>query len=155
MAFRVFFIDESDQIHKIPGAKFDKFNQSRNEVSFPEFRDQRIRVAIFYGQSEGRRFAEIDDVSYTVLQINQNGQIDRSDRLHGMRLVAESVGSFFLGEAEPHPERALFAKRTVANRHRWTPTPEMEERLMRLLFLEPKNPTPPKATKPPMTLRLV
>jgi hypothetical protein len=132
MPYRVLIIDECGTIHRISCSKFQKL--LFGDGSLPEFANQTVRMAIYYGESENRRFMEVRRSEYSKFKFDAEGRVDENFWNEGMIMVANGINFGLHERSEFEIHREKFQRKRFEETHRWNPTPKEEKRLVDLVL---------------------
>jgi hypothetical protein len=133
---RVFFVDDNDSLQRVSMARLDRLLHFDRKESLQQYAGKCVRCAIVFLEVAGRQVLSIRNIDYSLLQINDKGQIDKKEWEKGMRLGMELLPSIL---NEEHPKKVInaqhrFAKRRYEHEFKWRPSREVEEAIMAAVF---------------------
>ncbi len=135
------FDEESGSLQKIQNSKFEKLFNNDSSVSLKDYSNKIIKYITVIIQNENRKPVEIIDKQYGILRIDNNGRIDPNFRAE-LDSDAMSIMSSILPVLNK-PENVIdsssdFAKEIYKNKYTWNPSPELEEKIEDLIFINPQ-----------------
>ena len=132
-SFRVFIIDEEDQLKRIPATRFDRIRDRDPKESLPQYKNSRIRYAMVILGLENRKPVSILRIYYNYLVIDSEGLVDQKF-LDTQGQVAISMMPSIPLPGEPvnvvHASDK-FAQKRFENEFTWTPSFEVEQAIIR------------------------
>jgi len=92
LGFRIFFLNENDVLIRIPVMRFEAFYlRGDRKARFREYAGQRIRYALVILEVKSRKPVAIQRIDCSIMQLNDNGELDRNEWLRraalGMSMV--------------------------------------------------------------------
>lgn len=134
--FRMFFVNDKDEIKRISNASFERiFKRDPKEVH-PEYKNTRIRYAEVILEIENRKPVSIVRIVYGFLEFDSKGYVDKEAQDEEQR-VAMGMISLPLSEESSNIVHASdkFAQKTFKDRFTWTPSFELEQSIIEASFL--------------------
>lgn len=133
---RVFFIDDKDQVRRIPLKRFYRLVLSHDtSETFPEYAGQRIRYVSVTLEVEGREPLAVGRVDYDFLQFDGEGRRDQAERMRKLQLAVDMICLPEPNSGGPVIDaRRQFNQRRYAHEFRWQPTPEIEAAIVQAIF---------------------
>ena len=134
---RFFIVKDDDSLERLSVAKFERLRRRDPEEPLPQYAGKRIRYALVVLEVEQRKPVAINRIQYNFIFFDSEGRIDASEREKAARLALEMLPP--LPPVEPQPEQVIvarhkFAKRRYDDHYKWTPTPEIEEAIVKAIF---------------------
>jgi hypothetical protein len=130
---RFVLVDSSDEIFRLPQARFDRMLSCPSRESLPEFAGQRVRAAEVVVQVENRRPVYVCRVIFHYLHFGHEGELD-CDRYMKDEVTVMEAGSRYFNLKPPDPRVIEAAQRFAALRRDhsvwWRPSPELEEAII-------------------------
>jgi len=107
-----------------------------SDERIPEYAGKRVRYAEVVVDLEQRKPVEIVKMDYLVMTFDSQGRIDRAERDRKSRLAMDVLPPFDVDKENGNlvDARHAFAKRRYDSRYRWTPSPEMEQTIIKVIF---------------------
>lgn len=132
VSLRVFLVHDDDSIQRIPLSRFIRLKDGDQEECFPEHAGKRVRYALAAIDLVDRKPVEFLHIEYGYLDFHTNGKIDvvkreKEDKL-GMDVI-DLKEEYLLSPKIVHAEDR-FAQKRYFDKHRWTPTEELEKTIM-------------------------
>ena|SRR3989442_15720885 len=90
LTVRVFLVDESDGVHPLPLARFERLNRGDSGESLPEYSGQRLRLALAAVEICCRKPIAIRKIFYSYLPIDGSGRVDQEEVQRHARLAIEA-----------------------------------------------------------------
>lgn len=133
---RVFIIDDDDSIHRIATALYDRLLHRDPGECIPAYSGKSIRCATVILEVAGRMPLSVIETYYSILYFDSEGRLDSDMLDKAMLLAAGSMKPVF---EEQWPSNIIdsqwkFARKSYANRFKWTPSPKMEASIMAAIF---------------------
>lgn len=132
VSLRIFFVHEDDSIHRIPLSQYIRLDERDQKVCFPEYAGKRVRCAITGIHLQNRKPVEFLYMQYRYLDFDSNGQLDIVAQDNVDRLGSEMIEfkeEDLLSPKIVHAEDR-FAQKRYLDKYRWTPTEELEAKIM-------------------------
>ena len=134
--FRVFIIDEEDQLKRIPTTRFDRIRDRDPKESLSEYKNSRIRYAEVILELENRKPISIARIVHGYLQFDSEGKVDK-EYLNTEGQVAISMMPSIPLPGEP--ENVInasdrFAQKRFKDEFTWTPSFELEQEIIKKSF---------------------
>jgi hypothetical protein len=140
---RVFFIDNNDQLHRIPQARFDRLVlRGDSSERFPEFAGQRVRYALVFVELESRVPVAIKYVDYSILPLDEEGKMDSTEEARVRRLGVDMLSSYLSETKDKSVIDAShrFYKKQHDHEFRWQPSQEVERAIAQAIFSKKRKP---------------
>jgi hypothetical protein len=129
-------INDDDSIRRLPLAKYERLMNRDSIERIPEYAEKRVRYAEVALDLEQRKPVEILRIEYFLMTFDSTGRIDRAERDKESQLAMDVLPTCYLNKENGNvvDARHVFAKRQYDHRYRWTPTPEMEQKILDFVF---------------------
>ena len=131
--FRVFIIDEEDQLKQIPTTRFDRIRDRDPKESLPQYKNSRIRYAMVILGLENRKPVSILRIYYNYLVIDSEGLVDQKFLDTEGQVAISMMPSIPLPGEPANVVHASdkFAQKRFENEFTWTPSFEVEQAIIR------------------------
>ncbi len=131
--FRVFIIDEEDQLKRIPATRFDRIRDRDPKESLPQYKNSRIRYAMVILGLENRKPVSILRIYYNYLVIDSEGLVDQKFLDTAGQVAISMMPSIPLPGEPANVVHASdkFAQKRFENEFTWTPSFEVEQAIIR------------------------
>lgn len=138
IGYRVFVVDENNEIIQISQQSFNDFHM-RDKPSLQRFAGRTISVAIVLYTLENRKPSQILRIDFMRMKVGDDGAPDQEHSFDRLRLAANRVGKFF---AEEPPVKNTgpvvnaiekFDERRWSQLHPQLPGPALK-RILKILF---------------------
>ena len=131
--FRVFIIDEEDQLKRIPATRFDRIRDRDPKESLPQYKNSRIRYAMVILGLENRKPVSILRIYYNYLVIDSEGLVDQKFLDTEGQVAISMMPSIPLPGEPANVVHASdkFAQKRFENEFTWTPSFEVEQAIIR------------------------
>jgi len=141
ISIRIFFVNDYDSLKRIPLARYERLLKGDPEVRFEEYANKRVRYALIILEIVNRKPVDIIQTQYSILSFDSNGRIDAGEfekEIHlGLQMLPPSKADLsFLNVVDA---RDRFAKKSFHGKLIWTPTKEIEARIMKAIFGKRKS----------------
>ena len=134
--FRIFFVNEQDEIKRVSHASFERiFNRDPKKI-LPEYKNSRIRYAEVILEIENRKPVSIVRIVYGFLKFDSKGYVDKEFQDEKMRVGMNMISLPLPGES-PNVVHASdrFAQKTFKDQFTWSPSFELERSIIEASFL--------------------
>lgn len=131
--FRVFIIDEEDQLKRISMTRFDRIRDRDPKESLPQYKNSRIRYAMVILGLENRKPVSILRIYYNYLVIDSEGLVDQKFLDTEGQVAISMMPSIPLPGEPANVVHASdkFAQKRFENEFTWTPSFEVEQAIIR------------------------
>ena len=141
ISIRIFFVNDYDSLKRIPLARYERLLKGDPEVRFEEYANKRVRYALIILEIVNRKPVDIIQTQYSILSFDSNGRIDAGEfekEIHlGLQMLPPAKADLsFLNVVDA---RDRFAKKSFHDKLIWTPTKEIETRIMKAIFGKRKS----------------
>lgn len=136
LSIRYILVDDDDKVFRIPAARYNRLRDGDPKEALPEYKDSMLRYAEVIVELENRIPVSIVRVVYGYLKMDSEGKADQHFLENEIRAVAESLPPMpFSGEFKNViSARDKFARKRFKHEFSWTPSFELEERILNLSF---------------------
>ena len=133
-SFRVFIIDEEDQLKRIPATRFDRIRDRDPKESLPQYKNSRIRYAMVILELENRKPVSILRIYYNYLVIDSEGLVEQKFLDTEGQVAISMMPSIPLPGEPANVVHASdkFAQKRFENEFTWTPSFEVEQAIIRI-----------------------
>ena len=127
MGFRIFFVNDDDEIRRIPLRRFERCLFQKAE-RFREYAGQRIRYALVTVELEERQPIAITRIDSGFIKFDKHGRRDEAEGMKAGRLAVQMVADPF----DKNPDgsvvdaTAVFAKKRYEHEFRWRPSAKVK-----------------------------
>ncbi len=129
---RIFLIDDSDKIQRIPATRFERLRNRDPKESLPHHKSSRIRFALIILELENRKPISIEWIDYGYLQFDSTGRLDPNF------LDAEAETASRLIPMLPFQGKSSgviqadhkFASKRYKNEFTWSPSSQLEQMII-------------------------
>jgi len=130
---RIYFIDENDEITRIPMARFERIRDRDPKESLPEYKNSRIRYAEIILELQNRKPISIARIVYGYLKIDSEGKVDREFlKTEGQVAINMMPAISLPGEPENIVHASdRFAQKRFKDEFTWTPSIELEQEIIK------------------------
>lgn len=131
---RIFLVNDEGFLKRFPLAKFERLR--KGEECLPQYAGQRIPYVFIVLEVQNRKPIGIYKIQYSYLPFDSKGQIDAAEREAATMLAVNMVPPLPSEQGIGGVIRAQhkFAKKRYEKLYRWTPTPEIEAAIMKVVF---------------------
>ena len=137
ISIRNFAILNDDEIVKLPTAKLERLHRFSNDESFPDFKNQKIRIALFIVELQNRKPSNIIKEFYSYYEFDSFGRLDREKELEEMN-IRMSTGDFLSEKERTAPNiidgTKKFYKKRVEDQYEWYPSEILKNKLHTKIF---------------------
>ena len=138
MGFSVqIYLFGNDKIRKIPLSKFQRFFDGDKGVTFPEYSDKKVKIALVMLNYTNRQPEEVLKIDYNIMWIKHDGTLDQEKR-HDEALAAIINSTFAESDNDLPPNvidaSSFFAKKQYETKYKWQPTQKEIDRLYKSIF---------------------
>jgi hypothetical protein len=132
----ILLINDDDSIRRLPLTKFERLMKRGSGERLPEYAGKRVRYAEVVVDLEQRKPVEILRMECFLMTFDSKGRIDRAERDRESRLAMDGLPPYDVAQENGNvvDARHVFAKRRYDNRYRWTPRPDMERAIIKMVF---------------------
>ena len=133
--FRIFFIDDDDNITRISQALYERIMHRDSKESLLEYKNTRFRYAEVILELENRKPISIERIVYGYIEFNSKGMVDK-DFLNAEQQVAMNMLALPLPGESSNIVHASdkFAKKRFKDEFSWTPSFELEQTIIKKAF---------------------
>jgi hypothetical protein len=133
--FRIFFVNDKDEIKRIPFARFDRiFNRDPKEVHL-EYKNDSIRYAEVVLELENRKPVSIVRIVYGYLKFDSEGYVDKEFQAEEMRVGMGMLSLPIFNETSNVVNASdRFAQKTFKDKFSWDPSFELEQFIIKASF---------------------
>jgi len=136
ISIRIFFVDDDGSLKRIPLTRYERLLRRDPKERLPHYAGKRVRYVEVVVQYLQRKPVEILRVLYLILTFDSEGRIDAAEQEKQRRLGMEMMPPIL---PEPSPKQIVdgrhrFARKSYDDRYRWTPTPEIDEAILKAIF---------------------
>ena len=138
---RIFVFDDDDNLRRVSVKKFTQlFLRPKSSEPFPEFANQRVRYAFVMIEFENKKPIEIFYVQYSIVKFDEKGKLDIDERDRADQLSFDATSSYKpkISSSSVIDAKKLFSHKRYQNEFRWQPSPEIEEAIIKAVFVEKK-----------------
>lgn len=132
MSLRVFLIHDDDSIHRIPVSRFLRLYEGDRKECLPAYAGKRIRYALTAVDLADRKPVSLLHTEYGFLKFDSEGFGDVGDRQEkdstGVEMI--DLGPEYLFSPKIVHAQHRFARKRYFDKHRWTPTEDLESKIM-------------------------
>ena len=133
--YRVFLVDQDDQLHKISQRRFEDFLNRQEFVLSPFIGQDKVRCANVVYETDRRRPSVIIHEEYFLLPLGGDGMLDRARLDDGRRLLWQARSP--LEGLEPVVRKdgpvvdgtRIFAEKRVRHECEWRPSLELQTKI--------------------------
>lgn len=129
---RIFLVNDDNSIKRLPLKKFERLR--RDEDSLPEYADKRLRYILVVLDMKNRKPSGIHLMQYAYLSFDSEGRIDPVKRENEVRQAIDIVPPIAETKGRVLDARHMFAKKRYEDEFKWTPSPQMEKRIIEAIF---------------------
>jgi len=136
ISIRIFFVDDDGSLKRIPLTRYERLLRRDPKERLPQYAGKRVRYVEVVVQYLQRKPVEILRVLYLILTFDSEGRIDAAEQEKQRRLGMEMMPPI-LSESSPKQivdGRHRFAGKSYDDRYRWTPTPKIDEAILKAIF---------------------
>jgi hypothetical protein len=134
--FRIFFVNDKDEIKRIPYARFERIFYRDPKETLLEYKNARIRYAEVILEIENRKPVSIVRVVYGYLKFNSKGHVDKEFQNEEMRVGMNMISLPLTGESSNVVHASdRFAQKTFKDKFSWSPSFELEQSIIEASFL--------------------
>ena len=136
ISLRIFLIEDDDSIKRLALAKYERLLEGNPKERLPQYADKRVRYALAMVDLKDRQPLEILRIQYSYIYFDSEGRIDATDLEEETRLAYEALSSWPIERLRGPviDARQKFAKKRFNHKYKWTPTPEIEARIVKEIF---------------------
>ncbi len=138
--YRVFLVDQDDQLHKISQRRFNELVGGDKPVLIDFVGEDKVRCANVVYETDQRRPSRIIHEEYFLLPLDADGMLDRArldeermllvqarSPLEGNKMIVRKEGSVIDGTR-------IFAEKRAKQENLWQPSHELQERIRKAVF---------------------
>lgn len=135
-SLRIFFIDNDNNIKKIPLTRFDRISDRDTKEKLNEYKNSRIRYAEIVVELKNRKPVFIARAVYEYLQFDSNGLLDEKFLDDKWQVTSNILPLPFLSDDSEKVIYAAdrFAKKRFKNEFTWIPSPKLEKKIFNKVF---------------------
>lgn len=134
---RVFIIDDSDEIIRIPYSKFERLIQKDSQERMPGYKKSRMRYVYAVLDTEKRKPVSIWRIDYAYLYFDADGKIAPTSSNRGfkeaMHILDCKRRKFSQGSNIIDAEN-VFRERALQNKIFWQPSEDLEREIVSRIF---------------------
>lgn len=139
LTHRVFAILGNDAIIKIPNNKYNRLNEFDKSLVFPDFKNKKVKFAIFLIELKNRKPFRILEEYYYVYEFDRYGRLDKEKYFERLRVQLSTVDFLgFLNEKERNPNvidaTKEFYKKRLETQYQWIPADILKDKLHLSIF---------------------
>lgn len=128
LSLRIFLVDDNDSLQRLPVSRYNRLLRGEPEERLSRHAGKRVRYALIVVEVVNRKPVDILDIQYSVLFLDSEGRLDRSEQAKETKLAMEVMGPLSLIQ-EPGQvvnARHRFAKKRYEHKYSWKPSLEMQ-----------------------------
>ncbi len=134
--FRIFLIDENDNLQRFPMTRLNRLLRFQPEERFPQYAGKQIRCAMVMLEVDGKEPLGIRHTDYFLIPFDGKGRVNKKEWEKGIRLAMELLPPIL---DEHHPKGVIeaqhrFAKRRYDHQVKWKPSRKIEDAIMDQIF---------------------
>jgi hypothetical protein len=138
---RIFLIHDDDSLERLPLTRFERLLKGDPEERVQQHAGKRVRYAMVALEVEQRKPVAITRIQYAFLHFDAEGRLDISEREREARAAVEMFAPLY---EENHRSKVIdaryrFAKKLFINEYKWTPSPEIEAKIVEAIFGDHKR----------------
>lgn len=133
---RYLWVDDNDGIYRFPASRFRRVFAGEEPVS--EFSGRQIRFVEAAIETEKRKPVSVLRLIYPLVLFNESGIINEEAQEQEKRASLSLATSSWESRADGNLLRSggRFEKKQFESRFRWSPSPELEQLIVKRIFLE-------------------
>jgi hypothetical protein len=134
--FRVFFVDNNDNLLKVSFARWERLNNRHPTECFPEFAGKRLRYIMVVLDLEEKKPFYISYIDCGYVTFDAAGKVDQEEWERHLQLAANSFDPFGpeANEGNVINAQTRFFRRSYDHKYRWNFSDGMLERLIKAIF---------------------
>ncbi len=135
-SLRIFFIDENDNIKRIPLTCFDRIRARDPKEKHDEYKNSKIRYAEIVVELENRKPVFLARAVYGYLQFDAEGMLDKKFLKDEWEISCSIIPMPSLSDDSDKIIYAndRFAKKKFKNQFKWSPSSELEKQIFDKVF---------------------
>ena len=136
LSLKYFIYDEAtDNLITVPFSKFEKLFKFEFTVTLIRYAGSRIKYISAAVQLENRKPVSISYIKYHILQVDQNGMLDRDFLEELKSAVTKMVNIPFDGvPGNIENKSSKLVEKDFNEKYSWTASPAIENKIKELLF---------------------
>ena len=133
--FRIFFVNDKDEIKRISHASFERiFNRDPKEVHL-EYKNTRVRYAEVILEIENRKPVSIVRIVYGYLKFDSKGHVDKEFHAEEQRVAMGMISLPLPGQSSNVVHASdRFAQKAFKDNFSWSPSFELEQSIIEAAF---------------------
>ena len=133
---RIFFVNDDGSLKRFPISRFERLLQHHPKERLPQYAGKRLQYALVVVDLVNRKPVGILDIQYPILTFDSEGKIDAAELQKEMRLGVDMVpiGTNARTSRNVVDAEHRFLQKRYENKYLWTPTPEIEEAIIKAIF---------------------
>ena len=132
-SLRIFFIDNDDNIKKIPLTRFDRIRARDPKEKLVAYKNSRIRYAEIVVELENRKPVYLARAVYGYLIFDADGLLDNKFLEDEWEIMCNILSSAPPSGNLIHANDR-FAEKRFKNKFKWTPSSELEKKIFDKVF---------------------
>ena len=138
LSSRVFAILEDNTVVKLPNNKLNKLHKFDKNTSFSEFKNKKIKIAMFLIELKNRKPYSILEEFYSYYEFDKNGRLDEDKYFEQMRLHLDTADLIPVEKKEFGSNvidgTSEFYKKRIETQYQWFPTNILKNNLHLQIF---------------------
>jgi len=132
----IFIVNDDDSIQRFPLARFERLLARNPNERLPQYAGKRVRYVEAALELEQKKPVSILRLLYLILPFDSGGRVDAAEQEKERRLGVEMLPPIGMDRDSKQVIEAgyRFAKKRFDNEYRWTPTPEIESSILKVIF---------------------
>ena len=133
---RIFIINDDDSLRRIPNTKYERMLRGDLNEPLMQYADKRIPYVLVIFETENRKPNKIIRIQYSYLIFDSKGFLDSQERERELQLGVNMIPPI-VDEGKTSTvinAEYKFAEKRYKERFLWTPTPELEKKIVKAVF---------------------
>jgi hypothetical protein len=133
---KIFFVNEKDEVAKVPFSRWERIHRNDPKESFPEFKNKKIRTVLAFVELKNRKPDHISYLDYSYTTFDSDGKIDETIAEQEMRDSMEmlSIGPDVTSNGNVINAEYVFAKKRYRHENSWKPSSQIIKIITDMIF---------------------
>jgi len=136
IGLRIFIVNDDGTLKRLALARYERLLDGDTNERLAEYAGKRVRYALIAVDLVNRKPVGVLHTEYGVLCFDSKGHIDATEQGKEWKLGVEMAPPLI---TEPNPGKVInvqhrFARKRYEDEYKWTPSPAIEEAIMKAIF---------------------
>jgi len=133
VGLRIFIVNDDNSLERLSLKTYERLNKSDPNTSIAKFANKSVRCIEVLLDLEERKPIAINRITYPILIFDSDGRLNAAD-LRDLSLTVINILPGFEESGDVIEASHLFAERKYKHKYIWSPTPEIEETIIKTIF---------------------